>query len=235
MQCGREEKDMTTMKKTPLVLGITFVASSLVATSAFAQEGEQHVSRETERANKRVSLGAQIELLPYGQISGGTDSATIDSDAAFAYGVAANLDFHVNRYLSIGLAPRMILNVTSKDADDDQEDDDALKQVDARVRVKGTFPVAPVVDLYGYVAPGYSWILADQNKFGPLTIDDASGLVVAFAAGASFDLSPGFFLNAEVAYQLGFQTTTASVGDLDGDFDFKSDYLSIGLGAGARF
>jgi outer membrane protein with beta-barrel domain len=215
------------------VVGVGLV-SSLVAAPVHAQE-ENQVSRESARAQKRVSLGAQVELLPYGQISGGSDDASIDEDAAFAYGVAANLDFHLNRFLSIGLAPRLILNVTSKDQDPDQEDEDALKQVDARVRVKGTFPVGPMLDLYGYVAPGYSWILADDNTFGPVQVDDATGFVAAFAAGASFDLTPSFFLNGEVSYQLGFQQTTASVGPIEGDFDFKSDYLSVGLGAGARF
>src|SRR6185436_17018970 len=169
--------------KTGLLIS-TVLTLSVVSTAAFAQEGQGgQISRETERANKRVSLGAQVELAPYGQLSGGTDDASIDEDAAFAYGVAANLDFHLNRYLSIGLAPRLILNVTSKDQDEDQEDDDALKQVDARVRVKGTFPVGTGFDLYGYVAPGYSWIMADDNNFGPVEIDDATGLVVAFAAG----------------------------------------------------
>jgi hypothetical protein len=221
--------------KTPLVLGIS-LATSLVASAAFAQDAPAgNVSRETERASKRVSLGAQIELLPYGQISGGNDSNTINEDAAFAYGVGANLDFHLNRYLSIGLAPRMILNVTTKDQDADQEDQDALKQVDARVRVKGTFPVASAIDLYGYVAPGYSWILADDNTFGPVHVNDATGLVVAFAAGASVDLTPSFFLNGEVSYQLGFQQSNASLGPIDGDFDFKSNYLSVAFGAGARF
>jgi hypothetical protein len=224
--------------KTPLVvaatLTTTFVAS-LVGSAAFAQEGEQQVSRESERASKHVSLGAQVDLLPYGKISGGSDSNTINEDAAFAYGVAANLDFHLNRYLSIGLSPRMIFNVTTKDQDADQEDQDALKQFDARVRVKGEFPLGQALDLYGYVAPGYSWILANDNTFGPVHVNDATGLVVAFAAGAAIDLTPSFFLNGEVSYQLGFQKSNASVGPIDGDFDFKSDYLSVGLGAGARF
>jgi len=54
-------------------------------------------------------------------------------------------------------------------------------------------------------APGYSWILADDNSFGPVHVNDATGLVVAFAAGATLDLTPSFFLNGEVSYQLGFQ------------------------------
>jgi hypothetical protein len=225
--------------KTPLVLGLALVSSlalsSVAATAARAEEGDQQVSREAERAKKHVELGAQVDLLPYGKISGGTDSASLNEDAAFAYGVAANLDFHLNRFLSIGLAPRMIFNVTTKDQDANQNDGDALKQFDARLRLKGSFPVASIVDLYGYVAPGYSWILADDNSFGPVHVDDASGLAVAVAIGTTIDLTPGFFVNGEVAYQLGFQSTTASVAGVDGDFDFKSDYLSIGLGAGARF
>lgn len=223
--------------KTPLVLGLALATTALSGVaSAHADEGDQQsVSRETERANKHVELGAQVDLLPYGKISGGTDSASLNEDAAFAYGVAANLDFHLNRFLSIGLAPRMIFNVTTKGQDGNQNDGDALKQLDARLRLKGSFPVASIVDLYGYVAPGYSWILADDNSFGPVHVDDASGLAVAVAVGTTIDLTPGFFVNGEVAYQLGFQSTTASVGGIDGDFDFKSDYLSIGLGAGARF
>jgi hypothetical protein len=238
MQRGIMTMNLKNLKKTPLVLGATLattLVASLGAGTAFADEGDQQVSQSQERANKRVSLGAQVDLLPYGKISGGTDSASIDEDAAFAYGVAANLDFHLNRFLSIGLSPRMIFNVTSKDQDADQEDQDALEQFDARLRVKGEFPLGEAVDLYGYVAPGWSWILADDNTFGPVHVDDATGLVVAFAAGAAIDLTPSFFLNGEVSYQLGFQQSNASVGPIDGDFDFKSNYLSVGLGAGARF
>jgi hypothetical protein len=229
------QRSMT--KKIPFLLATTLTTTLVasLAAPAFADDGDPQVSRETERAQKRVSLGAQVDLLPYGKISGGTDSTTIDEDAAFAYGVAANLDFHLNRFLSIGLSPRMIFNVTTKNQDAGQEDSDALKQFDARLRVKGEFPLGQMLDLYGYVAPGYSWILADDNSFGPVHVNDATGLVVAFAAGAAIDLTPSFFLNGEVSYQLGFQQSNASVGPIDGDFDFKSNYLSVGLGAGARF
>jgi hypothetical protein len=223
------------IKKIPFVLATTIVTTLAASPLAFAQDGAP-TAFENERASKHLTLGAQVDLLPYGKISGGSDSNTFNDDAAFAYGVAANLDLHLSRFLSIGLAPRLIFNVTTKDQDSDQEDADALKQFDARVRVKGEFPVGTMLDLYGYVAPGYSWILADDNTFGPVTVNDAKGLVVAFAVGTAINLTPAFFLNAELSYQLGFQQSSASIGGAESDdFDFKTDYLSIGLGAGARF
>jgi opacity protein-like surface antigen len=221
--------------KTRLVVSLGF-AGSLLASTALAQEGQ--VEKNAADAQlKRLSLGAQIELVPYGQISAGNDDVDFKEDTAFIYGVGANLDFYLNQYLSIGFAPRFLLNVTTKDQADEQEDDDALKQLDLRARVKGEFPVSRVAHLYGYVAPGYSLIFANDNDFGPVNIDDAKGFVLAFAAGATFDLSANLFLNTEVGYQLGFQQSSASLDGIDGDadFDFKTNNLAVGVGLGTRF
>src|SRR4051794_19808014 len=90
---GTEFVMQRSMTKTSFIIAaslVTTFGTTLAATAASADPGDQQVSRETERASKRVSLGAQVDLLPYGKIHGGTDSASIDEDAAFAYGVAAN-------------------------------------------------------------------------------------------------------------------------------------------------
>jgi hypothetical protein len=219
--------------KTSFVFALA-LSGSLLASSALAQEGEESVNA-ADRETKRISVGAQVELVPVGEISAGNDDVDFTGDTGFIYGVGANFDFYLNQYLSIGLAPRFLMNVTTKDQDEEQDDDDALTQLDLRARVKGEFPLGAAAHLYGYVAPGYSLIMADDNDFGPFTIDDAKGFIVAFAAGATFDVSANLFLNAEVGYQLGFQTTTASVGGLEADGDFATNLLSVGLGVGTRF
>jgi hypothetical protein len=189
------------------------LAGSLLATSAFAQEGTA--------AAPKLTAGAQIDLLPVGTLT--LDEA--DEGTAFAYGIGASIDYAITPMISIGFAPRYIANVITDNA---QDDADAAAELDLRLRVKAQFPVAPALNAYGFLAPGYSIIMLPDDFEG---VDDPAGLVVGFGGGVTYDVAPSFFVNGELGYQIGFQSTSFAGNDVD----FTSDYLHIGLGAGTRF
>ena len=50
------------------------------------------------------------------------------------------------------------------------------------------------------------------------------GFVVGAHAGGMMDITPTAFVNAELGYQMGFQSASG--------IDFKTSFLQIGLGAG---
>jgi hypothetical protein len=203
-----DEKDSFQMKIRIAVFAT--IASSFVASAALADE----LGAE---AAPKVRIGAQVELLPTGSLDSEPDSAT----PKVAYGVGLTFDYAITRNISIGVAPRMIFNVIDKDANGD-----AASQLDLRARVKGHFPIADKIEAYGFVAPGYSIVMLPDSE-----LDNPAGLVLAFGAGATYDLTPRMFVSGEVGYQLGFQRTEV----LGETVDLGTSYLHVGLGAGARF
>lgn len=195
---------------------------SLVAamsTAAFAQEME--IGNQAPATKMRA--GAQLEMLPMGSLEVPLgDGASVSADTAVAYGVSATFDYAVTPFLSVGVAPRLILNIKGEDTDGDS---DAFKELDLRARVLAHFPVAKGVEVFGSVSPGYSIIMGDSD------FDDPKGFALAGAVGATYDVSPKAYLSAEVGYQRAF--ASVSEGGMSSDFDLS--FLHVGLGAGTRF
>jgi hypothetical protein len=195
-------------------LSIALLAIPMLATTAFAQDAAGPAPK--------MRLGAQVEILPLGTLEASAGGQSSSTDADIAYGIGATFDYDITPNFSIGAAPRFIFNVNGKDSNDD-----AGKQLDLRVRATAHFPVAPQIQIYGFVAPGYSIVMLPSGA----GIDDPKGFAIGFGGGLTYDVAPKVFLSGEVGYQLGFQSTKV----LDQDLDAKTRYLSIGLGAGARF
>src|SRR4051794_32605961 len=106
---------------------------TVVSSSAFA-EGDGI----SARADSKIRAQAQIEMLPLG--SGSTTfggGISLKTDNAAAYGVSAMFDYAVTPYLSIGVAPRLVLNVIQSDAPQDAK---ASKALDLRARLLGHVP-----------------------------------------------------------------------------------------------
>jgi hypothetical protein len=200
---------------------IAFIAGTavtLLASTAFAQD----VSSTASAPTKKASVGAQFELLPVGSFHLAAGQESMDPSAAVAYGIGGTFDYAVHEHLSIGVAPRLVLHVVPSEDDGFDEDDDA-SELDLRARLKFHTAVAPGVEAYGYLAPGYSILFDDE--------DDASGFAIAVGAGATYDLTPAMYLSGEIGYQKGFQST-----EVQGvDVDVNASYLHLGLGAGTRF
>lgn len=199
--------------KTRISLSL-IAASTLLASAAFAD-----TAAISAHADPKIAVGAQLELLPVGTFHVGTSQQSQDQSAEVAYGVSGSIDYAVHPNLSIGFAPRLALNVIPTDV----TDGDAAQQLDLRARVKAHAKVASGVEAYGYLAPGYSMLFNND--------DTASGLAIAFGAGATYDLSPTTYLSGEIGYQAGFQSESI----LGQTVDIHARYLHLGFGAGARF
>lgn len=187
---------------------------TLISSSAFAQEG--NMSPDPAAAPK-VRVQAQIEMLPVGSFSSSEGNVSASVDTAFAYGVSAGIDYAVHPLISVGVAPRLVLNVNA-----DGADGDAGKEIDLRARVLAHYPVSPGLEVYGSLSPGYAIVTSGQDG-----VDSATGLSVAGAVGVTYDVSPTLFVSGELGYQRAF----TSVEQMDVDVS----YLHLGLGAGTRF
>jgi opacity protein-like surface antigen len=194
---------------------------ALCSSSAFAQEA----GTEAADASAKMRVTAQLEMSPTGSVSGSAMGMDLGSDdTKIAYGVSAGFDYALNKYLSVGVAPRLMLNVITDNADDGAE---AAKEVDLRARLVGHLPVAPGLEAFASLTPGYSILMGD----GP----DASGFALGGAVGVSYDVSPKMFLAGEVGYQRAFTSQDLGIGGQKITADLDVSLLHIGVGAGTRF
>jgi len=197
---------------------------ALASSSAFAEEGAELATHATPA----MRVSAQVEVLPFGsaKTSGGqvTPSST---DTAVAYGITGGFEYAVTRYLSVGAAPRLVLNVTPKDA---SSMDKAEKELDLRAVVRGHYPISPGLEVFGAVMPGYSIVLSSTDG-----VDSSKGFGIGGAIGATYDLSPAVFLSGEVGYQRAFTSTTVKVLSQSFNADLDVSYAHVALGAGTRF
>ncbi len=168
---------------------------------------------EAARPDSKMRIALNVVPMPFlGKLKASGGGIDISSDAAFAFGVMPIFDYSINPNFFVGLGPMYTFNVKGKDSTGD-----AAKEIDIMLRVGGGTPVADKVQVYGYLSPGYSII-------SPPTGDSAKGFVVGAHAGGMMDVTPTAFVNAELGYQMGFQSVSG--------FDFRTSFFQIGLGAG---
>jgi hypothetical protein len=187
----------------------TFAFVSLVPAVAFAGKGG-------------ISANARVDVIPVGTLAAGDGDTEISTDMALAYGVGAQVDYWVTDQISVGLAPRYILNVIADEADDDA---DAAAELDIAVRAAYNHAVNPQLTAYGFLAPGYSIIMLPEQE--GVEIDDPAGLIIGFGAGARYGINDKLFAQGELGYQLGMQKIE--------DSDFTASFLHIGVGIGSHF
>jgi opacity protein-like surface antigen len=199
------------------------LAASALATFSAPAFAEDSVS--TSASGPRMRVQAQFELLTNGSAEGTVGQRSMTTDLATAYGITGILDYSITPHFSIGAAPRLVLNINSKDAQDEASD----KEIDLRLRLRGRFPVLPGLELYVAFSPGYVIILPGD------AVNDATGFAVGGAAGLTYDISSRVFAGAEVGYQRAFTTSTNTIAGQRIVLDVDLSYLHVGLGAGARF
>jgi hypothetical protein len=163
--------------------------------------------------------GGEIKLMPVGSI--GTSSGTVSdsSSTSFAFGLQGFFDYEIVPHLYLGVAPQLIFNVKSSDSSGS-----SAQELDLFGRVMVRYPVADKIQLFGYLAPGFSVIFVPDKPSG---FSNPTGFVLGFAGGVSYSLSPTLFVAGEIGYQFGFQSS--------GGADFKTQYLHIGFAFGAMF
>jgi opacity protein-like surface antigen len=197
---------------------------ALISSSAFA-EGEDTAGRSAPASGMRAA--AQVEMLPLGSGKTTSDGSSMSRDTATAYGVTAMFDYAINPYLSVGVAPRLLLNVKSSDA---SAGETANKELDLRARITGRLPIQPGLELYAALTPGYAIVMSGQDG-----VNSATGFSLGGAVGATYDLTRSMFVGAEVGYQRAFTSQEQMILDQKLSLDLELSYLHVGIGAGARF
>jgi hypothetical protein len=164
-------------------------------------------------SDSKMRIALNVVPMPFlGKISASGGGFSVSNDAAFAFGIMPVFDYAINSTFFVGLGPMYTFNVKGKDAMGD-----AAKEIDIMLRAGGGAPVADKMSVYGYLSPGYSIV-------SPPSGDSAKGFVIGAHAGGMMDITPSAFVNAELGYQMGFQSVSG--------FDFKTSFFQIGLGAG---
>lgn len=195
---------------------------TLLSSPAFAEDGS--LSRS---ATSKVSVQAQLEVLPVGSATAKLGDVEVTTDADVAYGISGMIDFAITPNISIGLAPRLILNVTN---DDDNDTDSTDKAIDLRARLRGHFAVSPGVEVYAAVLPGYTIVLSSLDD-----VTDAKGFAIGGAAGVTYDVAPTMFVGGEIGYQRAFTSADFMILGQTLTTDVDLSYMHIGIAAGARF
>ena len=172
-----------------------------------------------------ISASGSLNLFPLGTFRAEFGDGSDSEPTQFAYGIGAQVDYHVTSNISIGLAPRYTLNVIPDNAD---PNDDAATQLDLLVRAQYNHAVSPQLIAFGFLAPGYSIIMLpdDQGDF-----DNPAGLVIGFGAGGRYMINGSMFVQGELGYQVGFHGVTV----MGMDLTFATNYLHIGAGIGSYF
>jgi hypothetical protein len=195
---------------------------TLVSSSAFAEDGSI-----SSAAAPKMTAQVQVELLPLGSGKATVGDTEMTTDAALAYGVSGMFDYALTPYLSIGVAPRLVLNVAEANAADG---DKANQEVDLRARIRGHYPVMPGLELNASLSPGYTIALSSEEAF-----KSGGGFAIGGAVGLTYDVSPRLFVAGEVGYQRAFITSDFEVAGQTFSSDVDLSYMHVGLGAGTRF
>jgi hypothetical protein len=191
------------------LITLCFACSALAPTVAVAKPGG-------------ITAAVSFEVLPTGTYKLDVPGVGSDHSATeVAYGFAGQIDYWVTDTLSVGLAPRYILNVSRSDSNSSSD-----PELDLRLRGQYNHQVNPMFQLFGFVAPGYSIIIL------PGDADNPKGLAIGFGAGGRYLINDKLFAQGELGYQLGFQKITTISGNR---VTIATDYLHIGVGIGAQF
>jgi hypothetical protein len=215
--------------------GITvWIVCAAIVTSATAwgqtakvTEPSRDDAQGAGSAGEKLRLSLTFAPMPFGRVDSALGFLPDETDAAFAFAVAAALDYPVGRFFYLGLAPQYVFNVRKRSGP--TNGDQGARELDVRMRAGAQIGVGPGWRLYCHLAPGYSFVqLPSLSSLGDA--GDPRGLVVEVAAGTTFDLSRRLFVAAELGYQRGFQT-----GDSHGfSYDFKTSFFHLGVGLGTR-
>jgi outer membrane protein W len=196
---------------------------ALFSSSAFAEDGVS-----ASASDSKMRMEAQFELLPTGSGKTSAGGLSMTQDTAVAYGISAAFNYAITPNISIGVAPRLVLNVKPKT--DSSTNTDSNKEIDLRAQLQGHLPLMPGLEAFASIYPGYTIVTSSTDG-----IDSATGFAIGGALGLNYDVSPKLFIGGEVGYQRAFTSTTISALGQSADQKLDLSYLHIGLGAGTRF
>jgi hypothetical protein len=206
-------------------IGFGLLASSLAkadpvpATPSAEVAPVPSVATTAAPAAPAIRLGLTLVPAPFGSLRSGSPGAEFSVGSQVAFGVMPVVDLSLARHLFVGFAPSYTVNIKAKNGPAD-----GASEFDLLLRIGAEAAATDRIQLYGYLSPGYAFMS------GLPTDASAHGPVIGLHAGGRLDLTPAFFVNAEVGYQLGFQD-----GSVNGsNVEWHASLMQIGLGAGVR-
>jgi hypothetical protein len=191
------------------------LAATLMLSLTLLMPAPAHAQVPLADASKKFRVGLNLVPAPFGTLKGTFGALGAELDAAFAFGFQPYVDYIVRPpYFFAGFAPQFLFNVKPNG------NGDAGRELDLLLRLGAQAPVADRIQLYGYIAPGYSVVSFPRGS-------NSDGFVLGFHGGAWYDVTAQFFVNAQLGYQFGYQSVSSNV-------DLSTNYFMFGLGAGAR-
>jgi opacity protein-like surface antigen len=195
---------------------------------ARAQEEAPTVTESTAAPTNNFQFGVTFLPMLLGKVATGPSGSNTSSDLDFAYGVGLSLGYRILAGLSVGIAPQVVFHLTSKDSAG-YSVIDAEKEYDLMARIAYAYTVAPKLDVYAEVLPGYSLVTYNKIVLGSQP-PRARGMVLGGGLGAAFAITERLFANVGVGYQQGFQTSHGI-----SDRVVETKFIRIALGGSVKF
>jgi hypothetical protein len=223
-------------------LNLTVALVLLVPVSTARAQEEAPAATEPAAVPAEASLEPSVPGMPahdfqigvaflpmlLGKVATGPSGGDSSSNLDFAYGVGLSFGYRVLAGLSAGIAPQAIFHLSSKDSAG-YSVIDSEKEYDLMARIAYAYTVAPKLDVYAEVLPGYSFVTYNEILQGSKA-PKAHGVVLGGGLGAAFAITERLFANVGVGYQQGFQTSHGI-----SNRDVKTTFLRIALGGGVKF
>lgn len=205
-----------------ILAAITLIAS--LASPAVAEDGVA-----TTAAESRIRVQAQLELLPIGS---GEDHGglTFSNNMASAYAISGSLEVALTRHLSLGVAPRLVYNITPVGSEAPAD-----KELDLRACIRARTAVNPRFDIYASFSPGYARLLNGDEIF---VYTRSGGYTLGAALGFTYDLGSTVFVGGEIGFQRSFMRVDQQrVGEPEDalSYDVELSYVHLGVSVGMGF
>lgn len=167
-----------------------------------------------EAPPSKMRVGVNLVPMPIGKVKVNVGGVSNSTNTAIAFGLAPFYDYAVNEFFFVGGSLQYTLNVKASGAGS------AGSAFDILARAGGNAPVTDTVSLYGYVTPGYGFVMPPSGG------STGKGFIIGFHGGAMMAVTSTIYVEGQLGYQLGFQKANS--------VDTRFSYLQIGLGGGIK-
>ena len=196
--------------------------------AAPAPAAEQPAVAPAAAPDTKFQVGVAFLPMLIGKYKVSGTGISQSQDLKFAYGVGLTAGYAVIPGLSVGIAPQFIFGIKPDVAG---APSDSAKEIDIMARIAYAYHVIPALAAYAEVLPGYSIIMIPDSWKNGMSMDNPAGFVIAFGAGAAYDITDMFFANVGIGYQMGLQSTKVA----GSSYDVKTSFLRLAVGGGVKF
>ena len=180
-------------------------------------------ARADEQSSSTTYVGAELALMPSGTFTSDFANVRLDSDADTAYAVGFFVEDRITPLISVGFAPRMVVNVAPSNSDRETG-----QQLDLRAKLGVGKEVLPRLRVFGNFYPGYSIGFPPSDS---MITTHPHGFILGLGGGVGFALGKRSELSVELGYQWGFQGGSQNV-PLIGNVDYtlEDSYFHVAFG-----